>query len=203
MTSSFACPPGRGPAPNLTLTACRQARRRHWQCRMASAAHARITPPVDAADTARRLRSLAFMGWSQAALSDRLAISPPAVHRIQFGRDAQVPADLAAAVCGLYDRLWDVRGGSIESAQMAARRHCEPPLAWDDDDEDGHGIDDPAAVPADWKPRRRSPLAARAETNAEVLTAGKNRQQVARRPGITRSHLEQTLTRGRRAGVTS
>jgi hypothetical protein len=93
------------------------------------------------------------MGHGTAALAARLDVSSQAVRRLQQGSPAEVPAALAAAVAALYDQLWDVRGGSHHAVRMAERRGWVPPLGWDDDAEDGHGIDDPASAPADWKPR--------------------------------------------------
>jgi hypothetical protein len=168
--------------------------------RRAAAAHERLTQPVPAAGTARRLQSLAFMGHSARTLADRLGLAERVVRRVQRGKPAQVPAALATAVSALYDDLWDVRGGSARSAQMAARYGWVPPLAWDDDPIDGNWIDDPDAVPADWRPRRVT-LADRAEDIADVMAAGHaTLQQAAWRLGITCDHLEHIVSRARRSG---
>jgi hypothetical protein len=192
----------RGPAPDLTLAACRLAGCDHPECRRADAAHDRLTPPVPAAGSARRLQALAWMGHSTPALACRLAVAECVVRRLQRGKPTDVPAALAGAVSAIYDALWDQRGSSPRSAHMAIRRGWCPPLAWDDNPGDPHWIDDPAAGPADWKPRRAT-LADRAENAAEVMAAGyATLQHAAWRLGITRDHLEHILARarGRAAG---
>jgi hypothetical protein len=201
MPASLTCLRDPGPAPGLTLAQCRAAGCRHIECQRPPAAHERLGPSVPpAAGTARRLQALAFLGHSTPALAGRLAVAERVIRRIQRGKPAQVPADLAAAVSALYDALWDVRGGSHAAARMAARRGWCPPLAWDDDDEDGHGIDDPAAVPADWKPRRRtSSLAARVEDLAEVMADGYTLQQAAWRLGVPRGTVDTLRSRAVRA----
>lgn len=195
MTFSLACPPGRGPAADLTLAACREAGCQHRECRAASAAHARLPLTADATGSARRLQALSYMGWSPVTLSGRLPAGPRTVARIQLGLDARIPAALAAAVSALYDQLWDMPGGSELPARTAAERGWCPPLAWDDDNEDSHGIDDPAAVPADWKPRR-STAADLIENISEIGDLGYSTgQQAAWRLGITRGYLHKLRSR--------
>ncbi len=194
-----------GPAPGLTLAACHASGCSHRECLRAARAHERLTEPRDAAGTRRRLQALAVMGHATAALAARLGVPDRVVRRVQRGNPASVPAALAEAVAVLYDQLWDVRGTSHHAVvKMAGRRGWVPPLGWDDDDEDGHGIDDPAAVPADWKPRRRtSPLAARAEDLAEVMTEGYTPQQAAWRLGIPRGTVDTLRSRAARTAVAS
>ena len=107
-----------------------------------------------AAGTRRRLQALAVMGHSTAELAARMDVPSGVVRRLQRGNRAKVPAAIANATALLYDQLWDVRGTSHHTVRAMAERHgWVPPLGWDDDNEAGHGIDAPAAVPADWKPR--------------------------------------------------
>ncbi len=198
MTHSVACPPERGPSPDLTLAACREAGCQHRECQAASAAHARLPLTVDATGSARRLQALGYMGWSPEALSGRLPVRPRTVARIQLGLDARIPAALATAVSALYDQIWDVDGESELSARTAAGRNWCPPLAWDDDPGDGNGIDDPAGAPAaNWKPRRRVPLADQVEDARQVMPAGAAAQHVAWRLGISLSHLDHVTSRSR------
>jgi hypothetical protein len=148
--------PDRGPAPHFSLTACRASGCDHLECRRAERAHERLSPPVPAAGTVRRLRALTWNGFSCPDLAARLGVPRRVVRRLLTGRAAiagQVPADLAAAVSGLYDAVWALYGGCARAAEAARRRCWWPPLAWDDDRPgdpwySGHGIDDPAAVPA-------------------------------------------------------
>jgi hypothetical protein len=142
----------RGPGPDLSLVTCREAGCRHLECRRADAARDRLTRP----GTARRLQALAYMGHSAPALAARLGVAEHIVRQAQRGMLYPLPAWLASAVSAAYDDLWDVWGGSAWSYHMARRRGFAPPLAWDDDNDHGHGIDDASAGPAEWKPRRRA-----------------------------------------------
>ncbi|HEY5019107.1 MAG TPA: hypothetical protein VII59_20255 [Streptosporangiaceae bacterium] len=203
MTPSLSCLPARerGPEPDLTLAACRLTGCNHIACRRADAAHDRLTPPVPAAGTVRRLQALALLGHSTGALAARLNVADRVVRRYQRGKPAEVPAALAAAVAALYDDLWDVNGGSAKSVQMAVTRGWAPPMAWDDDPEDDNWIDDPSGAPADWRPRRIT-LAERAEDIADVMAAGHATiQQAAWRLGMRRDHLEQVIRRARAGGA--
>ena len=193
-----------GPAPGLMLAACRAAGCRHLECRRAARAHERLTEPRDATGTRRRLRSLAVMGHSTAALAARLNVPSQTVRRLQRGNPAEVPAAIADAVAALYDQLWDVRGTSHHAVRMMAeRRGWVPPLGWDDD-EAGHGIDDPSAVPADWKPRGdRRALADRIEDLAEVLAQGNTPQQAAWRLSIPLGTVHTLQSRAARTAVAS
>ena len=152
--------------------------------------------PVPAAGTARRLQALAFMGHSAPALAACLGVPELSLRRLQAGKAALVPLPLARAVAALYDALWDVRGGSIASARMASHRGWSPPLAWDDDPGDPHWIDDPSAVPADWRPHRLS-AAQRGEEIAALMALGCTPVEAARRLGITRDALDQRRRRAR------
>ena len=174
MHGSLACRPALtyGPAPSLTAA-------------------------VPAAGTARRLQALAYNAWSAGALARRLAIPEYTIRRVQDGRAVQVPQAFAEAVSAIYDQLWDKPGPSARSARAARCNGWAPPLAWDDDNEDGHGIDDPQAVPADWKPRRRLTVAQRGEEIAALMAAGCTPIEAAWRLGITRDALTQRLARAR------
>jgi hypothetical protein len=174
MHGSLACRPALayGPAPSLTTV-------------------------VTAVGTARRLQALAYNAWSAGALGRRLAIPEHTIRRVQRGEAAQVPQALAEAVSAIYDQLWDKPGPSARAARAARRNGWVPPLAWDDDNDDGHGIDDPQAVPADWKPRRRLTAAQRGEEIAALMAAGCTPVEAAWRLGITRDALNQRLARAR------
>lgn len=162
-TSSPAAAPGRGPAAGLSLAACRASGCGHIACRRAAAAHERLTPPVPAAGSRRRLRALAWNGFSPADLARRLDEPVRVVRTLLYGAPRQVSAHLAARIAALYDDLWDMPGPSWRTAEAARRRNFAPALGWDDDLPgdpwySGHGIDDPEAVPAPgWQRRERRP----------------------------------------------
>lgn len=166
-----------GPAPGLSLAQCFEAGCDHLDCHRAARAHERLSPPVPAAGTVRRLRALAWNGFSCPDLAARLDVEERAVRRLLTGPGASrgdVPAALAAAAAGLYDVLWDLYGGCPQAAEAARRRHWAPALAWDDDEpggpwDDGHCIDDPAAIPAaGWQRRQERGWGADAERVAEL-----------------------------------
>jgi hypothetical protein len=153
---------------------------------------------VPAAGTSRRLQALAFMGHSAPALAERLDLPEHTFRRLQAGKTSQVPHALAATVDALYDALWDVRGGSAAAVRMARRRHWCPPLAWDDNPEDPHWIDDPSASPADWQPRPHRGPTWRGQEVADLLASGCSPIEAAVRLGITTDSLYQRLVRARR-----
>jgi hypothetical protein len=193
-----------GPAPGLSLVACRASGCAHAACRRAAAAHERLTSPVPAAGTARRLRALAFMGHGAAALARRLEVPGRVVRRLQRGAPRAVPAALAARVAALYDDLWDVPGGSAAPAREAQRKNWCPPLGWDedrpgDDGYAGHGIDDPGAVPAPgWRrPRRGRRLSAdeQAAELADLVRLGLSLNQAALRLGLSGDTLKRVRER--------
>jgi hypothetical protein len=152
---------------------------------------------VPAAGTSRRLQSLSYMGHPVAVLAADLCEDELALCGVLHGRVTSVRRGLAAAVADLYDRLWDVPGPSGMASGFARLHNWCPPMAWDDDP-GPHHIDDPAAAPADWQPRRLT-IAEQAETIAEVMTAGVSRQEAAWRLGIGRHALDGILWRAAQA----
>jgi hypothetical protein len=160
----------RGPAPYLTLAACREAGCDHAECARAEAAQARL---ARRAGSARRLQALAVMGHSTAALGARLGVTRTWVHHLQHSGHGTVSAELAAAISALYDELWDVRGPSARSARVAARRGWAPALAWDDNCGDAHWIDDPAAVPVGRRVPAGRPWGTRGCPKPAIAGAGR------------------------------
>jgi hypothetical protein len=131
-----------------------------------------------------------FNGFSPADLARRLDVPPRAVRRAMFQHPAEVTAALAAAVSGLYDRIWHLAGDSPRSAAAARRHGFVPPLAWDDWPDDLHFIDDPAAFPAPgWRRRRltRDELAAEL---AELVGLGLSLNRAALRLGVSGAALQ-------------
>lgn len=162
---------------------------------MSEVSHAR-TGSAPSAGSTRRLQALAFTGHTTSSLARRLGISQFTLRRLLHGQPAEVPAHIAAAVAALYDELWAADGGSRWAARRARAAGYAPALAWDDNPGDPHWIDDPAAGPADWKPRRLT-AAERAEDLAEILASGHTRQQAAWRLGLSVDAIDQRLARGR------
>lgn len=154
-------------------------------------------PHLTLAGTVRRLQALAYIGHGTPELAARLSVTERTVRWFTRDNPASLGAISAPAVAALYDELWDVPGDSAKTAHMARRLDWCPPLAWDDDNEDGHGIDDPAAAPADWKPCRPT-LADKVENIHEVMTLGVTRQDAAFRLGIARETLNTLLWRAER-----
>ena len=186
---------GIGLSPSKGIVRCTEV----WHADLCSRTRRRpsLTAAVPAAGTARRLQALAHNAWSAGALAQRLAIPEHTIRRVQDGRAARVPQALADAVSTVYDQLWDKHGPSARSARAARCNGWVPPLAWDDDNDDGHGIDDPRSEPADWKPRRRLTAAQRGEEIAALMATGCTPVEAAWRLGITRDALTQRLARAR------
>lgn len=106
---------------------------------------------VDGTGTARRLRALVAIGWSQSRLAERLGIMPSNAGPIFHGRN--VTAGTARAVRRLYNELWDQpqtgtdwhsKAAAMRSINRAAANGWLPPMAWDDET-----IDTPETAPAD------------------------------------------------------
>jgi hypothetical protein len=179
-----------GPAPGLTLAACAAFGCDHLDCHRAQRAHERLTPPVSAAGSRRRLRALAWNGFSPAELAERLDEPERVVRNLLHGEPDQVPSALAARIATLYDDLWDHRGPSARTAEAARRHHFAPALAWDDDEpgsvwDVGHSIDDPGAVPAPgWQRRPERAWGSDSERVAELgelVSKGMSLNQAAKR----------------------
>jgi predicted transcriptional regulator len=97
---------------------------------------------LPAVGTRRRMRALAAIGWSCAALAREMGCSPSMVSQIQHGPAPVVRRATARSVALVYERL-SMRIPPDEDARTrlsAARKGWAPPLAWDD-------IDDPDASP--------------------------------------------------------
>lgn len=106
---------------------------------------------VDAVGARRRVQALIINGWSQIKIADRLGMNAS-----QFGRvlrQRYVRISTHAAICGLFEQLWNVAPPMDTEHDRAAAERCRgyaralgwlPPLAWDDIDAD----DEPAATDA-------------------------------------------------------
>ena len=105
---------------------------------------------VGSAGTRHRVQALVAAGWSQAQLAGQLMTSPGRVGALL--REERVTAGKAAAVRGLYERLWNqpppegnhrARIAASRARNYAAARGWAPPMAWDDEE-----LDKPDGRPA-------------------------------------------------------
>lgn len=90
----------------------------------------------------RRLRALAWMGYSQAVLAQRSGTVVAVIQDLMADITKLARHDNAARICAAYDELWQTPGPSKRSRNHAIRHGWAPPMAWDDDT-----IDDPKAKP--------------------------------------------------------
>jgi hypothetical protein len=110
-----------------------------------------------AAGARLRLRALVAMGHAPPALARQLGAPAGRVGRVISGEARTVTPGMHAAVCGLYERLWDRRPPertrqerlAASAARRRAARHNWPlAMALDDD-----RLDDPSYRPkAKWRP---------------------------------------------------
>jgi AraC-like DNA-binding protein len=105
---------------------------------------------VDATGTRRRLQALVAVGWAQAWLARELHRSPANLRRSMTSES--VTARTAQLVNEMYERLWDAppprqtiaqRNASDAARAHATQHRWQPPLAWDDIDEDPDPHPDP------------------------------------------------------------
>lgn len=93
--------------------------------------------------TARRLRALMAIGYTQGQLAAELGVDQSWVSKLMRNSRGRVNVDTHQRVVELYDRLSMTPGASAQAREKAHRNGWPPPLAWDDDT-----IDDPDAQPA-------------------------------------------------------
>ena len=111
----------------------------------------------DASGARRRLQALIALGHPAAPLACHLGVDPRQVSRIVHGTTATVTPRMHAAICDLYDQLWDMRPPEQTLAErkaaaaaraLAASEGWPTPMGLDDD-----RIDDPAYRPrTQWRP---------------------------------------------------
>jgi len=116
-----------------------------------------VTVPVgatgwrDACGARRRARALVALGHCPAALARGAGVTAPRMTRLLAGRTRHVSRDFHAAVCGLYEEMWNQvppeRTRREQVIAEGARRRAgtagwPPPMGLDDD-----RIDDPAYRP--------------------------------------------------------
>ena len=172
---------------------------------------------VPSAGARRRVEALMTLGWSQQAIAQLLGWQPNRVSSLR-GK-ARVEVASAAAVAGLYDRLWASpaptgtpaeRWSSSRTRNYAARCGFVPPLGWDDET-----IDNPSARPAvrvkDGRIRDARPTDAATGTLASMARAerldavlrlserGLSAAAIAARLGTTERSVTRYRAKGRAA----
>lgn len=116
--------------------------RRH--CRDAAAGLAgRPMSLCNGIGTARRLRALMAIGYTQGQLAAELDTDQSRVSKLMLNSGARITTGTRDRVVELYDRLSMTPGPSQQARNRAQRKGWPPPLAWDDD-----VIDDPHGQPA-------------------------------------------------------
>jgi len=94
----------------------------------------------DSIGTARRIRALVAIGYTQAELAQKIGMHESWVCKLAKGDRAQVNSATVQRVGEVYDRLSMTPGASDRARRHALRHGWPPPLAWEED-----GIDDPNA----------------------------------------------------------
>ena len=157
---------------------------------------------VPAEGTARRLQSLAYMGWDCEALAPMIGLSAGFLRHLRAGTRRTVHAATRDRVHAVWDRLSlvpHVGPGANRARMFAARHSWAPPLAWDDET-----IDDPDAQPQparDDTPRHGlSGRRARFDLDdlAFLADCGLTVTQAADRLGVTKSTVEHRCERADR-----
>lgn len=155
---------------------------------------------VSARGTARRLQSLACMGWDCETLAPIVGYSATFLRHLRAEMRPTVHAATRDHVHAVWDRLALVPhvGATAGRARMFAARHgWAPPLAWDDET-----IDDPDAQPQparDDTPRQGlSGRRARFDLDdlAFLADCGLTLDEAADRLGVTRDAIEYRCWRG-------
>jgi lambda repressor-like predicted transcriptional regulator len=143
---------------------------------------------ISAVGVVRRIRALATLGWSFREIGRRAGVTQHSIVDMNIGVIRNVRPDTYAAICRVYDDLWDQPaperrdGTTRRMIRYAAKHEWAPPLAWDDE-----SIDDPNAEPTiddDLGTLRRN-----------LYRQGLSDSEIARRTGVTRETIR--MWRGR------
>jgi hypothetical protein len=139
--------------PKTMLDAASRRRRDGGVYRFGAHAAARLMTPrtptegrVGALGTMRRLRALACIGWSTAAMAEKSGVSPTVIRDVQAKRRSVIAAVNAEAIAGLYEAVRDRCGTSTVAVVTAHRDGWPHPYRWD-----GLDIDDPAVTPIGYE----------------------------------------------------
>lgn len=161
---------------------------------------------LDACGTARRIRALVAIGWSQTKLADRIGMTLAPLNSIALGKQTRVTARVHRDVAAVYDELWNTPptpadrwdATSITRAKKVATAHgWPPPMAWDDD-----LIDDPTAIAEGTRAGQPRPIGT--GVDADDITWWLEHEplatpeQIGHRFGLTRDAIRATLARAGR-----
>ena len=139
--------------------------------------------------TARRLRALGAIGYSEDMLGDRLGWHHTRIGQMRRDIDRRVLTVTARAVAALYDELCMTPGPSARAKSDAFARGWVPPLAWDDG-----SIDDPTAEPQGAGYRRGRVI----DEIRDLQGFGLNLDDIARRLRVTRDAVDIAIARSQR-----
>lgn len=148
--------------------------------------------------SARRIRALVAIGWTQRAIAQRLGVDYQHVSRIVRCERMKVTGDMAARVIAAYDALWDKPGPSNASRARAAREGWASPMMWDDSD-----IDDPAGRPYGKRKRGRRAATGNGDSGSfpdrylDAAAIDSDVEAVAARLGITVESVKRQRARYR------
>lgn len=154
---------------------------------------------VDATGTRRRLQALAYMGWTQAELGERLGWTQQNVSALIHGRSGtgytpstRVRLDTAKAVAAIYDDLCMKQGRSNRTRADAVRRGWVSALAWDD-------IDDVGAKPSPVAVNKARTWRADTDEWLWLVQGGELPERAAERLGVKLDAIENSFRRANRA----
>lgn len=141
--------------------------------------------------TARRMRALVALGYTNEELGARLGMTNPKMAgKYMTLHQEYVTAAFARRVDEMFRQLQVMPppdGYGNRRARLRAQRNgWAPPFAWDEDT-----IDDPKARPAGYKVDREE----RMRQYEELRASGMNTNQIARHMGIDRASLVRWLER--------
>ena len=146
----------------------------------------RWTSRRDSIGTARRIRALVAIGYTQAELAREIGMHESWVCKLAKGDRAQVNSATVTRVTEVYNRLSMTPGLSDRARRHALRHGWPPPLAWEEDE-----IDDPAVKPHTGRDTRL-PFT---ERYAEMRELGYNDLQIVGRWPIQPASLMRQLHR--------
>lgn len=155
---------------------------------------------TDATGTIRRIRGLAWMGYSHVSLSRRLDMTEDRLSGIARGAFSVVRISEARKIAKLYRELSQTPGPNKRAAQGARKKGWHGPLAWDD-------IDNPDCQPeTDYRASRaqastRPKVYADPARVARLTAAGKSAAQIAQEIGCHQRTVVRARGRAEQLGV--
>jgi transcriptional regulator with XRE-family HTH domain len=151
---------------------------------------------IESIGAVRRLRALAYNGWTTRQLGQVTRLDPQKTVRRILEGSTRVDVATDEKIRRAFADLWDVTPTSStpqgrvrieKTRQRAKNRRWAPPLAWDD-------IDDPAEQPTGmgaWRELQMSPAELVAEFKF-LLSCGVSDEKAAEQLGVTLTYLRHT-----------